>query len=126
MGATWQPMSGPRGTTPFAETNCHVFINNSSTCLSVSLPSQQPTTSAHLPHVRPTTSSVQACHMSPQIGPPVLSMSATIRLVTLPRQLYGPCHIIANCACHVRCTNVQLVQSAATWHCMDYTVIIFC
>jgi hypothetical protein len=60
------------------------------------------------------------CHS--QIG---LSTSASIHPITLPRQLYEPCHIIANCAYHVICMVVRPIQSATTWHCTDCIVINF-
>jgi hypothetical protein len=60
----------------------------------------------------------------PHIGPPVLYTCQSIHPVTI--RSTATCHLhTANCACHVSCKVVWIVQSASTWNYMDCTVNIF-
>jgi hypothetical protein len=103
MGAMWQPMSGPRGTTPLAR--------NSAMCQDTIRP--QSSQSTHFPvivcHVLSYGS--DTCHRMDMICVTLAVVTHVTSLlvhlylpchqsvcpVILPCQLYGPCHVCANC-----------------------------
>jgi hypothetical protein len=109
QGATWQPMTGPRGTFPLAkyDATCQALVRPP-VCRGVSsvLPHHSPVSLCHyICHVSLLTSSRATCHpysgdtCHPRTGPVACRMPHH-----LPRVFSRSCHII--------CMVVQPVQSA--------------
>jgi hypothetical protein len=127
QGATWQPMTGPHGTSPFIENDamCQTMIhprvcrgvcpiNNRTT---MSLPCQHATVSA--------TSACATCHpysgdtCHPLTGPNHLLYtlsSATCHLQKLPHQLYS----CTTCTVSLPRGTVRTVQSPIFFACLGF------
>jgi hypothetical protein len=90
-------------------TVCHVSSAYSSTC-------------PHLPHHvtrkhrtdMPCFTLAVVTRVTLRLVHLYLPRHQSVRPVNLPCQLYGPFHISANCSCHISCTAVRPVLSAAT------------
>jgi hypothetical protein len=113
-GATWQPMTGPRGTSPTNQKlplvkhrMVHVSAMYPTTCLLRCLPNQQPychitalSTCHCIYHVSLLTSSCATCH--PYSGDMCHPWAGPVACHT-PHHL--PC--VFSRSCHVSCTVVQ-------------------
>jgi hypothetical protein len=110
MGATWQPMTGPRGTTPFAQMNdmCHDMIFTPANPINMPLvPARHPMT------IIPATSSCAMCHPCsgatchdlnrPHLHLPTLVPTHPATLFIRPYNLYSqlPHHHCTNCTINI-------------------------
>jgi hypothetical protein len=132
-GATWQPRTGPHGTTLlihlYAKCQIHIFP-----VVHINCPISVLTIPCHMSYGHATCHpySGDTCHSL--IGP----HHESIRPVTLPHvsaYAQSPYHVSVHMLskhtkpaivpCHVSCMVVRPVQSAATWHCTNCTIIFF-